>query len=161
MLTGNKLGLRWVAVLRQSLAPPTTQKHREAVSRGQAVPFSSVPGKDRPVPFPPQTAYSGERLLPQVWKIPGHRCLWAARPQKRGAGGHSTGAGGSALPDHIQPVRKLYLLIRSESGNVHGYSPLSGFRVLGVNSENSFPKFTGERQLFHYTFLFDAYILFM
>ncbi len=51
MLTGNKLGLRWVAVLRQSLAPPTTKKHREAVSRGQAVPFSSVPGKDRPVPF--------------------------------------------------------------------------------------------------------------
>ncbi|WP_242858040.1 hypothetical protein, partial [Enterocloster clostridioformis] len=37
------------------------------------------------------------------------------------------------------------------------YSPLSGFRVLGGNSKNSNPKFTRERQIFHYTFLFDAY----
>ena len=66
-------------------------------------------------------------------------------------------AGGSALPDHIQPVLKFYLFIRSQSGNVHGYSPLSGFRVLGVDSKNSNPKFTGERHIFHYTFLFDAY----
>uniref|UniRef100_UPI0025A59FD4 hypothetical protein n=1 Tax=Enterocloster clostridioformis TaxID=1531 RepID=UPI0025A59FD4 len=39
------------------------------------------------------------------------------------------------------------------------YSPLPGFRVLRVNSKNSNPKFTGERQIFHYTFLFDAYDL--
>ena len=26
-----------------------------------------------------------------------------------------------------------------------------------MNSKNSNPKFTGERQIFHYTFLFDAY----
>ncbi|WP_207643463.1 hypothetical protein, partial [Enterocloster clostridioformis] len=38
------------------------------------------------------------------------------------------------------------------------YSPLSGFRVLGGNSKNSNPKFTRERQIFHYTFLFDAYV---
>ena len=28
---------------------------------------------------------------------------------------------------------------------------------LGGNSKNSNPKFTRERQIFHYTFLFDAY----
>ena len=66
-------------------------------------------------------------------------------------------AGGSALPDHIQPVLKFYLFIRSQSGNVHRYSPLSGFRVFGVNPKNSNPDFTGERHIFHYTFLFDAY----
>ena len=32
------------------------------------------------------------------------------------------------------------------------------FRVLGGNSKNSNPKFTRERQIFHYTFLFDAYV---
>ena len=42
-------------------------------------------------------------------------------------------------------------------GNVHRYSPLSGFRVFGVNTKNSNPKFTGESQTFHYTFLFGAY----
>ena len=65
-------------------------------------------------------------------------------------------AGGSALPDHIQPVLKFYLFIRSQSGNVHGYSPLSGFRVLGVDSKNSNLRFTGERHIFHYTFLFGT-----
>ena len=30
---------------------------------------------------------------------------------------------------------------------------------MGGNSKNSNPKFTRERQIFHYTFLFDAYIL--
>ena len=68
-------------------------------------------------------------------------------------------AGGSALPDHIQPVLKFYLFIRSQSGNVHRYSPLSGFRVFGVNPKNSNPDFTGERHIFHYTFLFDAYTI--
>ena len=67
-------------------------------------------------------------------------------------------AGGSALPDHIQPVLKLYLFIGSESGNVHWYSPLFGFRILGVNSKNFSPDFTGKRQIFHYTFLYYAYI---
>ena len=29
-----------------------------------------------------------------------------------------------------------------------------------MNTKNSNPKFTGERQIFHYTFLFDAYDIF-
>ena len=43
--------------------------------------------------------------------------------------------------------------------HIYGYiiSPLSGFRVFGVNPKNSNPDFTGERHIFHYTFLFDAY----
>ena len=35
--------------------------------------------------------------------------------------------------------------------------PFLGFRVLGVDTKNSNPKFTGEHHTFHYTFLFDAY----
>ncbi len=35
--------------------------------------------------------------------------------------------------------------------------PLLGFRVLGVDTKNSNPKFTGKYQVFHYTFLFNAY----
>ena len=66
--------------------------------------------------------------------------------------------GGPALPDHVQPVLQFHLLIRSEIGNVHVYSPLPEFRVLGVNTKNSNLKFTGERRIFHYTFLFDAYL---
>lgn len=31
------------------------------------------------------------------------------------------------------------------------------FRVSRADSKNSNPKFTRERQIFHYTFLFDAY----
>jgi len=36
--------------------------------------------------------------------------------------------------------------------------PFLGFRVLGVDTKNSNPKFTGKYQVFHYTFLFNAYI---
>lgn len=35
--------------------------------------------------------------------------------------------------------------------------PFLGFRVLGVDTKNSNPKFTGKYQVFHYTFLFNAY----
>ena len=35
--------------------------------------------------------------------------------------------------------------------------PFSGFRVFGVTSKNSNPKFTGKLKKFRYTFLFDAY----
>ena len=44
-----------------------------------------------------------------------------------------------------------------DTGDVTVPNALPGFRVLRVNSKNSNPKFTGERQIFHYTFLFDAY----
>lgn len=37
--------------------------------------------------------------------------------------------------------------------------PLLGFRVLGVDTKNSNPKFTGKYQAFHYTFIFNAYVL--
>lgn len=36
--------------------------------------------------------------------------------------------------------------------------PLLGFRVLGVDTKNSNPKFTGKYQAFHYTFIFNAYV---
>ncbi len=35
--------------------------------------------------------------------------------------------------------------------------PFLGFRVLGMDTKNSNPKFTGKYQVFHYTFLFNAY----
>ena len=37
--------------------------------------------------------------------------------------------------------------------------PFLGFRVLGVDTKNSNPKFTGKYQVFHYTFLFNAYLV--
>jgi hypothetical protein len=37
--------------------------------------------------------------------------------------------------------------------------PFLGFRVLGVDTKNSNPKFTGKYQVFHYTFLFNAYVI--
>ena len=37
--------------------------------------------------------------------------------------------------------------------------PFLGFRVLGVDTKNSNPKFTGKYQVFHYTFLFNAYFV--
>ena len=37
--------------------------------------------------------------------------------------------------------------------------PLLGFRVLGVDTKNSNPKFTGKYQAFHYTFIFNAYYI--
>ncbi len=37
--------------------------------------------------------------------------------------------------------------------------PFLGFRVLRVDTKNSNPKFTGKYQVFHYTFLFNAYAL--
>lgn len=34
-----------------------------------------------------------------------------------------------------------------------------GFRVLRVDTKNSYPKFTGKYRRFRYTFLFGAYLL--
>ena len=59
------------------------------------------------------------------------------------------------LHEFCERTIRMFRFLEQEEAQDGGMEP--GFRVFGVNPKNSTPDFTGERHIFHYTFLFDAY----